>query len=805
MGTGRLVLTRLSQAVLTGLVSVTTTIAQSPGVSAAVTITVNTTADEATPNGNCTLREAITASNTNAVVDSCPAGSDTEADTIGFDIPGEGPHTIAVSSALGPLPSITQAVVIDGTTDPVVELDGSGLDPASFPAADGLRVDTTEVAVKRLVINDFPDAGVELNGGANSLSGSYIGTDVTGLSAEGNQVGVRVTAGLANLIGGSAASERNVISGNDSAGIAIRGSARNTSIVGNYVGLGVDGYTEVGNGGSGVEIINTAPDGNLDGVFIEGSAGERNVISGNFGDGVYAEGPGVRAVHIAGSYVGLSADGEADKGNDGDGVEAFQTSGGFSVVNSVVSGNGGYGAKLRGTSPAFLLRGNFIGTDKDGTTAIGNLGGGAIVEGEGVNVGGFFGVTPGGDCTGSCNLVSGNAGPGLIVASSGTSLLTGNYVGTDVTGLADLGNSSHGVVVRLPVYGGLAIGLPAEDNRDRNIISGNDGDGVVIEEAGSIWDASLRSNYVGVGTDGTTPLGNTGNGVTVQSAGNNIGTLAYGAGNIIAHNGANGVQISGSAADGNEVSGNSLYSNAGLGIDLDPLPSTPNPNDAGDSDTGPNEEQNYPVLRWATTGADTTIAGTLVSSPNHSFQLEFFSSPSCDPSGYGEAETFLGLTSVTTDGKGRAGFRKTFEAVIPAGHVVTATATDAVGDAVGNTSELSPCRVVTPTVTIGDKAVREGDSRWKTMRFNVTLSAPSNETISVNFFTRDGTATAPSDYRAKVGSVLFSPGETSKTIGIRIRGDLRREPDETFKVKLSDPVNVRIADRTGWGTIRNDD
>src|SRR5205807_8957784 len=93
----------------------------------------------------------------------------------------------------------------------------------------------------------------------------------------------------------------------------------------------------------------------------------------------------------------------------------------------------------------------------------------------------------------------------------------------------------------------------------------------------------------------------------------------------------------------------------------------------------------------------------------------------------------------------------------------------------------------------------------KTLTFTVTLAAASIQTITVNFATTNGTATAPSDYLATSGMLTFNPGDLTKTIGVTINGDQLFEPDETFTVNLSNPVNATISRGTGTGTILNDD
>src|SRR5262249_39786928 len=104
---------------------------------------------------------------------------------------------------------------------------------------------------------------------------------------------------------------------------------------------------------------------------------------------------------------------------------------------------------------------------------------------------------------------------------------------------------------------------------------------------------------------------------------------------------------------------------------------------------GANLLQNYPVLGSAVSSASSTvITGTLNSAPSETFHLEFFASPTADPSGYGEGKTYLGSTSVTTDSSGHASFSVTAPVGNLAGQVISATATDP-GN---NTSEF--CKAV---------------------------------------------------------------------------------------------------------------
>jgi hypothetical protein len=112
---------------------------------------------------------------------------------------------------------------------------------------------------------------------------------------------------------------------------------------------------------------------------------------------------------------------------------------------------------------------------------------------------------------------------------------------------------------------------------------------------------------------------------------------------------------------------------------------------------------------------------------------------------------------------------------------------------------------VTPALSINDVSVAEGNGGTKTATFTVSLSVPSNAATSVTYATADGSALAPGDYTSKTGSVTIAAGATSKTVTVGVKGDGIEEPNETFTVNLSNPVNATLGDAQGVGTIVNDD
>ena len=111
-----------------------------------------------------------------------------------------------------------------------------------------------------------------------------------------------------------------------------------------------------------------------------------------------------------------------------------------------------------------------------------------------------------------------------------------------------------------------------------------------------------------------------------------------------------------------------------------------------------------------------------------------------------------------------------------------------------------------PDISIDDQIANEGDAGTSTMTFHVTLSNPSDQTITVDYTTNDGTATAGSDYETASGTVTFDPGDTTKPVDVTIDGDTTNEADETFTVDLSNVTGTaNLLDGSGQGTITNDD
>ena len=275
----------------------------------------------------------------------------------------------------------------------------------------------------------------------NTVLGNYIGTDATGMNALPNTVaGVTIDTGSSsNLIGGTVAGARNVISGNIlnyDYGVIIAGPGTSGNLVeGNYIGLGSNGVTAVPNY-FGMMCSGGATTNTFGGTV----AGARNIISGNSSYGMMVKDSGTSGNVVEGNYVGLDANGVTAVPNYF-GVIVYNGAtnnliGGTSAgAANFVSGNY-YGVYITdpGTSGNFV-EGNFIGTDHTGTSGVGNFDNVALQN----NATGNF---IGGGGAGAGNVIAFANGNGVVLYQTGTtnnsirgnSIFTNNYLGIDLNG-----------------------------------------------------------------------------------------------------------------------------------------------------------------------------------------------------------------------------------------------------------------------------------------------------------------------------------------------------------------------------------
>ncbi len=295
-------------------------------------------------------------------------------------------------------------------------------------------------------------------------------------------------------------------------------------------------------------------------------------------------------------------------------------------------------------------------------------------------------------------------GVGIYVDSySEGNIIAGNYIGTDIIGTEDLGNNGSGIYLDISARENRIGG---SNSNERNIISGNDGDGIFLNESGG---NTITGNYIGVDISGQLPLGNNGSGVEIaETGGNIIGGANPGERNVISSNGEDGIAIN-YGANGNKINGNhigvdvsgklplgntgdgviiyygsnnviggvgpgegnvisfnqgtgisihtgvnnlitknSIYNNGELGIDLeggteDEFGVTEN----NAENEGPNNLQHYPVLESITYSRGVVnIIGSLNSAATTNYNIQFFASKLVDESGYGEGQVYLGSATV---------------------------------------------------------------------------------------------------------------------------------------------------------------
>jgi uncharacterized repeat protein (TIGR01451 family) len=543
-------------------------------------------------------------------------------DTITFNIAGAGVHTI---SPLTALPAVTDSVTIDG---------------ASQPGFNGTPL--------------------------IQLQGSLAGTTTNGLTVS---AGGSTIKGLAiNLFGG--------------AGLVLKTNG-NDLVTGCFIGVNTSGTGPLGNGGDAIT-ISSSPNNTIGGV----NAGQRNILSGNGGNGIQVTNfnistPPVNNL-IINNYIGTDVTGTLRVPNTKSGIDVTFTAtnttiGGASTLQrNLISGNLGDGVNLSLGSDNTTIQGNYIGSDATGTLGLGN-GGSGIVDSTAGNL--YGGLT-----AGAGNLISGNAKNGLwFFGGGGNSVVQGNLIGLDVSGTRGLANGGDGIFIQ----GSNNDTIGGSSAAARNVISANGGNGIetlVAAGQGSI----IQGNYIGTDATGSLALGNVGHGIDLFSSNNTVGGPGAGQGNIIANTRAAVLQSGAGvslilASNNNAIVGNSIFGNAGLGIDLGDDGVTQNK--AGGPRTGPNNFQNFPVLSSvvASNAGGTLITGTLNSIPNASFAIDFYSNTAADPSTHGQGQTYLGRTVVTTDNGGNGSFSTTVAGTASVGQFITATATDALG----NTSEFA--------------------------------------------------------------------------------------------------------------------
>jgi hypothetical protein len=648
-----------------------------------VDVIVTTNDDNIFPDQECSLREAIMATNNNSKVNGCDAHQSTGPNGIDFDI-GTGTPVINVTT---PLPTITATLLTmnGGSKATRVELHGpySGT-PVS--GHDGLDISGSFVTIKNMVIDNFEDDGIKVTGWNFALTGSYIGTNIDGTAASGNAgFGVQMTAPNATIEGltdgGPCTGDCNLISGNAKTGVFFDSGATSGFLRGSFIGTDASGTIALPNGFGGVEVKATTVD---IGSTRQAAActDDCNLISGNNGNGILfdASATGNRAI---GNYIGTDITGAVPLGNSHYGVDVaspgFQlgwtggTTPGGSCTSScnLIAANGtaqtagtSYtNVEFEATATGGLVEGNFVGLNGTGTAHLSN---GQDLQ-QGIEDYGS-GLTIGGTDPTFRNVLSGESA-GEIIIYGNDAKVKGNYIGVNSAGTAAIPMSGTGMYV-FNVTGTVIGGATPSEG---NVISGSGAPGQIGISLVRATGAVIERNLIGTAADGISPVPNAFAGVSVQVDSHDV-TIGGSDPNTIMFNGKGVFVGGGPIPDRIRITGNSIDDNTGKGIELG---------------NGANHNQAAPVIASVQNDTNTTthVVLSLTSAPNTDYQVDLYDSPVCDPSGYGEGRTHGATETVHTDGSGVGHLDKEEAQLGAAGTGVTATATDTNG----NTSEFSNC------------------------------------------------------------------------------------------------------------------
>lgn len=430
--------------------------------------------------------------------------------TLGADnvISGNGGAGVWISdaNAADPAQSTSENKVIGNH----IGLDATGAISVTF-GNDGTGVLVSDGAQKNIiggltpadrnVISNNAFAGVAIvdeNSDQNQVVNNLIGTDVTGEKAFGNATGVLIRSGAKqNVIGGASGNERNIVSGN-ATGVFIWDVGTNQNkVVGNFIGTNISGTKAISNGDDGVNIGNGAQNNIIGGA----TPSERNIISGNGDDGFTIQDEGTEGNRIIGNFIGTDVTGSVAISNTNNGILVINgpsrtvIGGEIAGSGNVISGNGYQGILIRdpGTTETKVI-GNIIGLDATGMNKLGNHNNGIFI------IAGANNNFVGGETQSARNIIANNGFNGISIINTGTSnnRIQGNFIGIDVNGERVQGNTTNGILIGAGASGNIVGG---EATNQRNIISGNGDNGIIIQNAETMRN-QIIGNYIG-----TNPVG----------------------------------------------------------------------------------------------------------------------------------------------------------------------------------------------------------------------------------------------------------------------------------------------------------
>jgi IPT/TIG domain/S-layer homology domain len=555
--------------------------------------------------------------------------------------------------------------------------------------------------------------------------------------------------------------------------------------------VAIDGYSQPG------ASANTAPPGSgFNSVLLIQVTGSPILVdAGN--SGVFP------AMVVSGLVVdeiqcGLQSDGAIIFGNYvGTDASGSVSNGGRIIVVSATGvhigpGNVTFGISVGPGGNGTLISGNFIGINAAGNAALADS-----ATGAGIQVSDSTAVIIGGATPADRNVID-SAHTGVDAGDGADQIqILGNYIGTDASGTKPIGN-----LIGVSVETGDGTSATVKGN----VISGNS-DGIEVADVGESLFAVIQGNFIGTDETATLDLGNADFGILVAANSVLIGGTGPGEGNVIAFNQNRILSFAALEVTGSLVTirGNRIFNSTFLGLDLaDPVLGAEviTVNDPGDVDTGPNGLQNFPLITSIVPGSSTThIDGRLNSMPTSAYSIDLFSNPACvrRPRAPLEAETYLGTVDVATDGFGNATFSVDVPVVLSPGQVVTATATDSLG----NTSELSQ-RIVFTVSPLAGPAGQTTDVTIKGMEFETGATVTVGGVPATNV-----TATSPTTITATMPAfpagtlhdlTVSTPSGLSSTLPNGWMTDFSDMPDTTlfhdFVVRL---VTNGVATGVGGG------
>ena len=642
-------------------------------------------------------------------------------DTIAFNIPGAGVHTITTPAT--DLPNITSPVLIDGYTQ-----------LGSAPNTNALNAGINAVLQIELAMT---------SGGDLHIAAGADGTTIRGLVINNRFDEISVVA-------------------------------NNVTIAGNFIGTDASG-TLGKRGTIGIVAQSTASNLTVGGP----AAADRNLISGHIFYGVQLQAPSTTGHLIQGNYIGTDITGTLSLDTPTSLQQPLVDMGGVRVLDNLISGNSAGGVHTIGN---VTLRGNLIGTKRDGTSALPN-GYGVLLQGPGSTVGG--------SAAGQPNIIAFNTGIGVNVdyASSGNrisqnSIYSNGALGIDLTGTG--------------------VPLP-NDAGDPDSNAGNVGQNYpVITSASVVAGTASVSGTINSNPSVSLHLEFFAN-AACDPSGNGEGQTFIGATDV-----------------STDASGNASFgplSFAGVPPGQAVITST------ATSTTGDTSEFSQclvavgalPTLSINNVNANEGNAGTtpfvftvtLSAASASTVTVNYATADGTATSGSDYAATSGTLTfnpgittqTITVNVNGDTTVEPNEPFVVNLSVPTNATIATAQGTGTIVNDDVAPL----PTLSINNVNANEGNAGTTPFVFTVTLSAASASTVTVNYATADGTATSGSDYAATSGTLTFNPGITTQTITVNVNGDTTVEPNEPFVVNLSAPTNATIATAQGTGTIVNDD